>query len=65
MGPQLSFLLDSVILIDHFNGIDQATRFILDHHPRLAVSVITRAELLTGFEKDTTIRTRRSRSPSS
>lgn len=42
-------LLDSVILIDHLNGIPEATRFILDLDPlQTAVSVITRAEILSG-----------------
>ncbi len=43
-------LLDSVILIDHLNGIDQATRY-LDKLTcqTIAISVITRAEILTGI----------------
>lgn len=46
-------LLDSVILIDHLNGIEKATRFILELQPeQTAVSVITRAEILAGLEKD-------------
>ncbi|MCP3957756.1 MAG: type II toxin-antitoxin system VapC family toxin [bacterium] len=49
----MRYLADSVILIDHFNGIDQATRFIVDHRSELALSVITRAELLTGFDTET------------
>ncbi len=44
-------LLDSVILIDHFNDIKKATKFILGLEPdKTAISVITRAEVLTGFE---------------
>ena len=44
-------LLDSVILIDHFNGWAPATRFLLDIDPRTSfVSVITRTEILVGFE---------------
>ena len=47
----LERLLDSVILIDHFNDIEKATQFILDLEPdKTAISVITRAEVLTGFE---------------
>ncbi len=46
----MKYLVDSVILIDHFNGIDEATSWIADRYSELAVSVITRAELLTGFE---------------
>ena len=45
-------LLDSVILIDHFNGIDAATRFIASEHQGIALSPITRAEVLTGFDED-------------
>lgn len=44
------YLLDSVILIDHFNGRSEATRFLLENHESAAISVITRAEVLTGFD---------------
>ncbi len=44
------YLLDSVILIDHFNGRSEATRFLLEKHESAAISVITRAEVLTGFD---------------
>ena len=44
------YLLDSVILIDHFNGRPEATRFLLENHESAAISVITRAEVLTGFD---------------
>ena len=45
-------LLDSVILIDHLNGIEKATQFILEIEPQqTAISVITRAEILTGIEE--------------
>ena len=48
----LERLLDSVILIDHLNDIDQATTFILSLDPeRTAISVITRAEILVGIEE--------------
>jgi hypothetical protein len=47
----LERLLDSVILIDHFNNIPQATDFILSLDPaRVAMSVISRAEILTGLD---------------
>ncbi len=46
---QVKLLLDSVILIDHFNGVVEATRFLSEHHSDSALSVITRAEVLTGF----------------
>lgn len=48
----MKYLVDSVILIDHFNGIDQATSWIADRYAELSVSVITRAEILTGFEDE-------------
>jgi predicted nucleic acid-binding protein len=46
--------LDSVILIDHLNGLEEATRFVLGLNPdETAISVITRAEVLAGIdEKD-------------
>lgn len=45
-------LIDSVILIDHLNGIDKATQFILSLNPvQTAISVITRAEILVGLNK--------------
>ena len=43
-------LVDSVIMIDHFNGIPAATAYLLEMQGKLAISVITRAEVLTGFE---------------
>jgi predicted nucleic acid-binding protein len=46
---QPSFQRDSVILIDHFNGCDAASTFIGEHPRELAISAITRAEVLTGF----------------
>ena len=47
----LEMLLDSVILIDHFNDEKKATRFISQLDPnRAAISVITRAEILVGFD---------------
>jgi predicted nucleic acid-binding protein len=44
----LSLLLDSVILIDHLNGIAAATRY-LEAVKEASVSVITRAEVLAGI----------------
>jgi len=43
------YLLDSVILIDHFNGIEAATTFLSENGSECAISVITRAEVLAGF----------------
>ena len=46
-------LIDSVILIDHLNGINKATQFILDLNPaQTAISVITRAEILVGLDEE-------------
>lgn len=45
----MAYLLDPVILIDHFNGVDAATQFLRAHQGGLFVSVITRAEVLAGF----------------
>ena len=45
----LRVLLDSVILIDHFNGVGAATAYLREVEGRAAASVITRAEVLTGF----------------
>ena len=47
-------LLDSVILIDHFNDISKATNFILGLNPeKTSISVISRAEILVGFDENT------------
>jgi predicted nucleic acid-binding protein len=48
-GGGLRFLIDSVILIDHFNGRQEATRCLARIGGEAALSVITRAEVLTGF----------------
>jgi len=45
----LTLLLDSVILIDHFNGVAQATEYLSRWRKVAAISVISRAEVLTGF----------------
>jgi hypothetical protein len=44
----LSVLLDSVILIDHLNGVAAATRY-LESLEEARISVITRAEVLAGL----------------
>jgi predicted nucleic acid-binding protein len=47
----LTRLLDSVILIDHFNGVGAAKEFVLALNPEeTAISVITRAEILVGVD---------------
>jgi len=48
VAQTLKLLLDSVILIDHFNGVGQATRLIEREAQSSAISVITRAEVLSG-----------------
>jgi hypothetical protein len=49
----LERLLDSVILIDHLNGIPQATEFLLALDPaKTAISVVSYAEILTGLDED-------------
>lgn len=50
----LERLLDSVILVDHFNGINEASTFIASLAPgKTAISLITYAEILVGFEEET------------
>lgn len=44
----MNVLLDSVILIDHLNGIAAATRY-LESLREASISVITRAEVLAGI----------------
>jgi len=51
-GGPLRLLLDSVILIDHFNGRPEATRYLASVAGEAALSVITRAEVLTGFDPE-------------
>ena len=46
----LRFLIDSVILIDHFNNIVPASQWLANHAAESSISVITRAEILAGFE---------------
>jgi len=49
----LERLLDSVILIDHLNGVPRATEFLLALDPeKTAISVISYAEILTGLDLD-------------
>ena len=49
-GAPLTLLLDSVILIDHFNSVARATDYLGRMSKVAAVSVITRAEVLAGFQ---------------
>lgn len=48
----MRLLVDSVIFIDHFNNIAQASEFISKYQFSIAISVITRAEVLTGFKSE-------------
>ena len=50
--PVVEVLLDSVILIDHFNGIAAATEYLTQVNEEAAISVITRAEVLAGFDEE-------------
>ena len=46
-------LIDSVIIIDHLNGIHKATKFISGLNPdQTAISVVTRAEILVGIDDE-------------
>ena len=49
----MRYLLDSAILIDHFNGVGAATEFLAASNGECAISVITRAETLAGFDEHT------------
>lgn len=46
----VKILLDSVILIDHLNGIKSATGYLTTVHLDCAISAVTRAEVLTGYD---------------
>ena len=49
----LERLLDSVILIDHFNNISVASTFVASLNPaETAISVISYAEILVGFDEE-------------
>lgn len=52
-SASLKYLLDSVIVIDHFNAIKPATAFLQEQGSECALSVITRAEVLAGFDEGT------------
>jgi predicted nucleic acid-binding protein len=47
----VNFLLDSVILIDHLNGISAASEWLSREHLHSSISVITRAEVLAGYDQ--------------
>lgn len=52
----MEFLLDSVILIDRFNGSPEAKSYLADIRGRAAVSVVTRSEILVGFDDALSLR---------
>lgn len=43
-------VIDSVILIDHFNSLSQATAYLSTVGAAASITAITRAEVLTGFD---------------
>jgi predicted nucleic acid-binding protein len=43
-------VIDSVILIDHFNAVNLATAYLSQVGETAAITAITRAEVLTGFD---------------
>ena len=46
-------LIDSVIIIDHLNGVPAATEWLASEDwTRLAISAITRAEVMAGASED-------------
>jgi len=47
----VEFLLDSAILIDRFNRSPRAKSYLSSIRGSAAISVVTRAEVLTGFEE--------------
>lgn len=49
----MTYLVDSVIVIDHFNAVPAATKFLSQYGPLCALSAITRAEALSGFDDRT------------
>jgi predicted nucleic acid-binding protein len=49
----VKYLLDSVIVIDHLNGVAAASAFLSEHSKDCALSVITRAEVLAGVDPAT------------
>jgi predicted nucleic acid-binding protein len=48
----MRFLLDSTVLIDHLNGIEEAEAFLRTNAADSCISVVTVNEVLTGSEPD-------------
>lgn len=51
MGSAVKVLLDSVILIDHLNNVPMAAEYLRTVAGMAVISVVTRAEVLAGFEE--------------
>jgi predicted nucleic acid-binding protein len=49
---RVEVLLESVIIIDHLKRVEEAREYLETVRPRAAISVITRAETLTGYSKE-------------
>ena len=47
----MKYLIDSVIVIDHLNGVELASAFLREHGGSAALSVFTRAEVLAGCDE--------------
>ncbi len=45
------YLLDSVILIEHLNGIEHSSQWIEKHAEDCFISIITRMEVLSGYSR--------------
>ena len=53
MGKMKKYLVDTVIFIDHLNEIEKATDWLHNQNwDNLTISVITRAEILTGSNNE-------------
>lgn len=52
MDPAVKLLLDSVIVIDFLRALPPAVAFVESCYAGAAISVITRAEVLTGVDAD-------------
>jgi len=57
-SPRLTGLLDSVIVIEHLNGLSAAKAYLDEEATHLAISVITRAEVLAGTNEPDLPRTK-------
>ncbi len=44
-----TYLLDSVVLIEHLNNLPQATKWLVENTGKSQISVVTRMEVLSGY----------------